>query len=261
MEILGTRGFLPQASIGSALAAESMLEAERSSQRTAIAAARERLAVEAGLGIDAAPLDADHTSILADLMLAPPEAAPSPQAIWDARPEVRAARLRHAVAGARLERVLADRFPELRLGLKAMTSPGEALIGPMLEAALAHPGALEGRIEAARQGCAETREGIEGELLAAVARARTAAEQWAEAHRLHAEIQRLERDTSASWEAARARFSNDPEALEGATAMLFERLRAIRMLHEHDRELASAALEFRRAAGISAGGAAPEARP
>lgn len=275
-EILAAREFVPAAELDGARAAEAMLATTRASLRADVAATREELALAAGLPIESRELDADANAWLSGLLAAEPPLAtepplagapqatapsaagaehspasePSPAELWDARPEVRAMRVRCALAEAKLDRVLAERFPELRLGLKSMFTPESVLAGPMLDAAVAWPGARDGRIAAARQECEEMREAVEAELLAAIARARTAAQEWREAHSVHArELARLDADSRSSWLAARARFLNDTNALSDASTMLGERVRALQMVHEHDAELALAALEFQRAAG------------
>ncbi|MBI5431440.1 MAG: hypothetical protein HZA52_01280 [Planctomycetes bacterium] len=251
-EILANAGFVPPGSTDLARTAETMLATERSNLRADVTLAREALALAAGLPIDAQALDADTEGMLDALNEQEPVAAPAAAELWDARPEVRAMRVRCALAEAKLDLVLADRFPDLRVGVKSMFTPETVLAGPMLEAALAWPGARDGRIEAAHQECEEMREAVEAELLAALARARTAADVWSELRRLHhADLELLDRESRAGWTAARARFLNDPEALEDAARMLGERAKALRMVHEHDGALALAALEFRRAAGAA----------
>lgn len=108
------------------------------------------------------------------------------------------------------------------------------------------------------------REAVEAELLAAIARARTAAEVWHETRRDH-DSQKLvlERASAAAWRAARVRFLNDPQAVAEAAAMLAERRKALMLIAERDRALALAALEFRRAAGArswAVAASAPSAR-
>lgn len=271
-EILAASHFVPAGELDGARAQATMLATERANLAARVAAAREALALAAGLPIESAALDAAADDWLLGLLAeAPPTAEargqaktsdgnaadargaatePSAAELWDARPEVRAMRVRCTLAEAKLDRVLAERFPEFRLGVKSMFTPESVLAGPMLDAALAWPGARDGRIEAARQECEEMREAVAAELLAAVARARTAAAEWRAAHAVHEnELARLDADSRSSWLALRARFLNDTEALADASGMLGERVRALKMVHEHDAELALAALEFRRAAG------------
>ncbi|MCK6447934.1 MAG: hypothetical protein L6Q99_16195 [Planctomycetes bacterium] len=278
-EILATSRFVPAAELDGARAQDAMLATERANLHARVAAAREALALAAGVPIESDSLDAAADEWLLRLLAeSPPNARaqavaaplgdgeadpittvtePSAAELWDSRPEVRAMRVRCTLAEAKLDSVLAERIPEFRLGVKSMFTPESVLAGPMLDAALAWPGARDGRIAAARQECEEMREAVEAELLAAVARARTAAAEWRAAHAVHGrELAGLDADSRSSWLAAQARFLNDVEALAEASGMLGERVRALKMVHEHDAELALAALEFRRASG-----ARPVTRP
>lgn len=263
-EILAGRGFLPEGLVDAARTIETMFDAERSTLRTEIADAREALALAAGLPVDAPELEARADELIAALTAEEPLDAPPAELLWDTRPEVRAMRVRCAIAEAKLRSVYAERLPELRLGVKSIFSPETVLVGPMFDAALAYPGARDGRIEAALEECSQMREAVEAELLAAIARARTAAEVWHETRRDH-DSQKLvlERASAAAWRAARVRFLNDPQAVAEAAAMLAERRKALMLIAERDRALALAALEFRRAAGArswAVAASAPSAR-
>jgi outer membrane protein TolC len=252
-EILAARGFVASDTLATAQMPETMLAAERAALRGEIAEAREALALAAGLPSDAQALESEPPEpggLDARLAALAPLASPTADVLWDARPEVRAMRVRCALAEARLRSVLAERFPELRLGLKTIFQPDTVLAGPLLDAAIAYPGARDGRIEAARLECEQMREAVQAELLAAIARARAAAEVWSTTHgSFERNAPALDEASRSAWSAARARALNDTEALVDAAAMLNERMKALKTANELERKAALAALEFRRAAG------------
>ncbi|MCE9593641.1 MAG: hypothetical protein K8S98_05560 [Planctomycetes bacterium] len=249
-EILSQRGFAATDTIETARLPETMLSAERAMLRGEIAEAREALALAAGLPSDAAVLDREPAALTMRLVELTPLAPPTAELLWDARPEVRAMRVRCAIAEAKLRAVLAERLPELRLGVKALFRPDTVLAGPLLDAAFAYPGARDGRIEAAHLECEEMREAVEAELLAAIARSRAAAEVWTTARAsFEHDAATLVQASQTAWSAARARALNDTGALTDAATMLGERMKALKLAAELERKVALAALEFRRAAG------------
>jgi hypothetical protein len=251
IDILDARGWTAPTATGWAKANLHRLEHWISDAMTAEAAARAELAIAAGLPADHPALD-QVTAAAAEV--ARPDdvdwSAVDAPALLAGVPELRDMRLACSVAEARLRRVAAERWPNIRLGPKAVFVPNEVLPGAMLDVELPWPGSVDGRVDAAVQECLAAVDGLEDALVAALARVRERRTELEQAIlRLREHAPSVDEASARMWVSARARFDADPSALDMWSLALKDRSESLMMMIEARGQFALALLDYDEARG------------
>jgi hypothetical protein len=246
VELLADRGWIAPADVHTSRLIVHMLEHRISEARARTAAAAAELARVAGVPSEHSALGAVTAAAVESYR---PDAVdwtePDALALLSDVPELRASRLACALAEARLRRVAAERWPDLRLGPAAMFVPGDVMPGAMAEVARAFPGSLDGETGAALEECHAAADALEDALLATQARVRAARVALLEAIEqleIHAESTNL--TAARAWVAARARFAADPAALAEWTMALERRTNALAALLDARERFALARIDF-----------------
>jgi outer membrane protein TolC len=229
----------------------------------ALAAATAELADACGLEIENPALAAvSETTLDRQLQSARPVELPGLETLAERVPQVRRARLEHAVAEARLRAAAAETWPELRLGPALEFGPGDTLVGGMLSLPLPHARRLRGAVEAAVEQRAAARAAFEESLRAARARAAEAQRRLQLAREaLEQHVQPRETESAVAWRSAQAAFETDPTMAKDAAAMFLERGMALSDLFDTRLELALASLDFQEACGPDPSTSAAQERP
>ena len=225
-DLLDDRGWLPPDQVAAARAMADRLRRRAASARAEAAESLDALAKAAGL-----PL---RSEILADITantlegfapLAAVEPVPEAAELLRRQPELRVKRLEYAVAEARLRRVAAEAWPDLRIGPRLRLDANSSLVGGVLDLSLPWPGSVTGLVDAAQQERELARELLEDSLVSVLATAtsrRVAFTQAQEILRRYGPT--IETGTASAWRAARARFAVDPGALMTWTDRLERRI-------------------------------------
>ncbi len=251
IQILARRGWIGVGMAEGALAALHMVEHRQTMARTDVARMQAELAELCGLELAHPALDELAGGVIDRFR--PDEiefVEPSAQELLDNLPRLRAMKLELAMAEAELQREARERWPMLRAGPRVVSMPGEFFIGPMFGIDIPFPGALEGRIAAARERRDSALEALEGELVMARSRVERAARLWEQLLLQRDEhAPDADRSVARMLDAARAEFMVDPAMLERWSRALTERMDSLTALVRARADLVRAWLDWQEACG------------
>ena len=249
IELLRERGWIGEGLHGRGQAVLRELWREHSLLEARTAAAREELAIAAGLSPDAPALEAVTLSAPRD---DDPVALPDSGALFERLPELRRARRDYALAEAELRLEAAASWPTLRAGSAFKILPDDVLTGGVISFETPWPGVASARVEAAQERREAARERVEDALSAALARAQSRRQQLilAHEHRVRDVAPQLEGSASAL-RAARACLSvhETTEVVEVWLDALGLRSRAVLEGSRATRRELLADLDYREAVG------------
>jgi outer membrane protein TolC len=239
IDILSDRGWVPEGSVQTTRALMARLGRTVENTRAATARARATLASIAGLPADAPALDLVTTATLGGF--APNTTPPSPstpRALFEQRPDLRAALLRYAISEAHVRVAAARSWPEVGLGSRLQLSPDQLLTGGILSVTLPWPGAVDAAVRRAVAVRNAERARVEQAFVDAHAEitARAVVLTTAQAT-VTQHGPSIETATRAAWRAIRAKFTADPKELSTWNDALERRLAGV-LAHIDAREAA-----------------------
>ena len=175
---------------------------------------------------------------------------PSGAELAEALPVLRAAKLSLALAESMLQSEARSRWPSIRVGPMARFEAGDSFLGGMLGIDVPFPGALDGRVAAARERRDASLEALEDGLVAARARIVETKEVLAQALKQRDEHM-LVVDSAAdrALKAATAEFHVDALALPAWISALSERASSASELIDARANALLAALDYEEARG------------
>jgi len=253
IDLLGARGWIGPAMREGAYASLHMVEHRQTMAQLEAVSMRAELAALCGLDVSHPAFEQFGGGAIDRFRAEDVELVEAqPRELLERLPELRAAKLALALAEAELRREAREQWPMLRVGPQLTWMPGETLLGGMLGIDLPFPGALDGRIAAARERREAAREALEDALVARAARARQTHEA------LHVALAQFEEhapelDLSVArmLVAARAEFRADPERLDKWSLALRERVESLTSLVEARVDAVVAELDDLEARGVA----------
>jgi len=254
IEILARRGWIGRGMTEGANAALHMIEHRQAMARTEVAQRRAELADLCGLDASHPALDGLDGGAIDRFR--PDEIEwrePSAEQLLASLPRLRSAKLELAVAEAELQREARERWPMLRVGPRALVMPNDTILGGMFGIDIPFPGALDGRIEAAKERRDAAYEALEDALVAAQNELRRTREVYDESLALRDEHAPI-RDAAIArmLVSAQATFQVDPEALERWSLAVGERVESLTALTRARADLVLAWLDAEQARGVRA---------
>lgn len=251
IQILARRGWIGAGMAEGALGALHMVEHRQTMARADVARMQAELAELCGLEMTHPALDELAGGAIDRFR--PDEVEliePTAEQLLDSLPRLRAMKLELAMAEAELQREARERWPMLRVGPRLMAMPAQSFIGPMFGIDIPFPGALEGRIAAARERRDGALEALESELVMARSRVERAGRLWDQLL-LQRDEHAPDADSSVArmLDAARAEFMVDPAMLERWSRALTERMNSLTGLVRARADLVRVWLDWEEACG------------
>jgi outer membrane protein TolC len=176
-------------------------------------------------------------------------------------PRLRAAKLRYAIAEAKVRSAAADSWPGIEIGPKLTIVPDDVLTGGIVDLTIPLPAAARSRVCAALVERSAARDAVEDELVAALARHHSLLARKRALSEVRYKV-RARRDAAVEmWQAARARFRSDESALSGWVLSLEMRLEAALDAIATAESMAILDADLGEASGPWRGAANPESIP